>query len=131
MQFVEGVELSALIAESDGLSVREAYAIAIQLADGLQAIHDEGIVHRDFKSANVMIDRRGDPRLMDFGIAKLWNTEPGLTTDGQIAGTPAYMSPERRPASRSIRARTCTRWVSCCSSCSPAGGRSRPTASRR
>jgi serine/threonine-protein kinase len=95
MQFVEGVELSALIAESDGLSVREAYAIAIQLADGLQAIHDEGIVHRDFKSANVMIDRRGDPRLMDFGIAKLWNTEPGGTTDGQIAGTPAYMSPEQ------------------------------------
>ena len=75
MQFVEGVELTALIAQPGGLSVDEAYAIAIQLADGLQAIHDEGIVHRDFKSANVMVDRRGNPRLMDFGIAKLWNAE--------------------------------------------------------
>ena len=95
MQFVEGVELTALIAQSGGLPVDEAYAIAIQLADGLQAIHDEGIVHRDFKSANVMVDRRGNPRLMDFGIAKLWNAERGLTTEGQIAGTPAYMSPEQ------------------------------------
>jgi serine/threonine-protein kinase len=95
MQFVEGAELTALIARTDGVSVREAYAIAIQLADGLQAIHEAGIVHRDFKSANVMVDRRGDPRVMDFGIAKVWNAEPGLTTDGQIAGTPAYMSPEQ------------------------------------
>jgi hypothetical protein len=95
MQFVEGVELTALVAQSGGLPVDEAYAIAIQLADGLQAIHDEGIVHRDFKSANVMVDRRGNPRLMDFGIAKLWNAERGLTTEGQIAGTPAYMSPEQ------------------------------------
>ncbi|AMY08357.1 Serine/threonine-protein kinase PrkC [Luteitalea pratensis] len=95
MQFVEGIELTALIAQSGGLAVDEAYAIAIQLADGLQAIHDEGIVHRDFKAANVMIDRRGNARLMDFGIAKLWNAERGLTTEGQIAGTPAYMSPEQ------------------------------------
>ena len=95
MQFVEGVDLTALIAEPDGLSVGEAFEIAIQLADGLQAIHDEGIVHRDFKSANVIVDRRGTPRLMDFGIAKLWNAAGGLTTEGHITGTPAYMSPEQ------------------------------------
>ena len=95
MQFIDGVDLRTLIAQPGGLSVDEAYEIASQLADGLQAIHDEGIVHRDFKPANVMVDRRGNPRLMDFGIAKLWSTEQGLTTDGHIAGTPEYMSPEQ------------------------------------
>ena len=97
MQFVDGAELKALIAQPGGLSVDEAYEIAIQLADGLQAIHDEGIVHRDFKSANVMVDGRGHPRLMDFGIAKLWDVErgAGLTMEGHVTGTPDYMSPEQ------------------------------------
>jgi serine/threonine protein kinase len=97
MQFVDGVELKTLARQSPGLSVDEAYEIAIQLADGLQAIHDEGIIHRDFKSANVMVDARGHPRLMDFGIAKLWESElaAGLTMEGHVTGTPEYMSPEQ------------------------------------
>jgi serine/threonine protein kinase len=97
MQFIEGAELKALIAQPCGVSIDEAYDIAIQLADGLQAIHDEGIVHRDLKSANIMVDARGHPRLMDFGIAKLWDVEggAGLTLEGHITGTPDYMSPEQ------------------------------------
>ena len=96
MQFVEGVELKTLIQQSPRLSATETCDIAIQLADGLQAIHDAGIIHRDFKPANVVVDRDGDPRLMDFGIAKLWEsrTSPDLTMQG-IVGTPQYMSPEQ------------------------------------
>ena len=79
------------------LSAGEGYDIALQLVDGLEAIHDQGIVHRDLKTSNVMIDRRGTALLMDFGIAKLWEGEGGmgLTAWGQIIGTPQYMSPEQ------------------------------------
>ena len=74
--------------------------MAIQTADGLQAIHDVGIIHRDLKTSNIMRDPGGRVRLMDFGIAKSEATDRstaggGLTTTGQIMGTPEYMSPEQ------------------------------------
>ena len=97
MQFVEGIELGQMVRSRGRLSVDEGYDIALQLVDGLEAIHDQGIVHRDLKTSNVMIDRRGTALLMDFGIAKLWEGEAGtaLTASGQIIGTPQYMSPEQ------------------------------------
>jgi serine/threonine protein kinase len=74
--------------------------VAIQAADGLQAIHDVGIIHRDLKTSNIMRDPGGRVRLMDFGIAKIEGGDRssgggGLTTTGQIMGTPEYMSPEQ------------------------------------
>ena len=97
MQLVDGIELGQMIHSRGRLSVAEGYDIALQLVDGLEAIHDQGIVHRDLKTSNVMIDRRGIALLMDFGIAKLWEGEGGtsLTLSGQIVGTPQYMSPEQ------------------------------------
>jgi serine/threonine-protein kinase len=97
MQFVEGIELGQLVRRRGRLGADEAYDIALQLVDGLEAIHDQAIVHRDLKTSNVMIDRRGIALLMDFGIAKLWEGEAGtaLTLSGQIIGTPQYMSPEQ------------------------------------
>ena len=97
MQFVDGIELGEMIHSRGRLTVAEAYEIALQLVDGLEAIHDQGIVHRDLKTSNVMIDGRGTALLMDFGIAKLWEAEGGtaLTAWGQIVGTPQYMSPEQ------------------------------------
>jgi serine/threonine protein kinase len=97
MQFVDGIELREMIRSRAGLSASEGYEIALQLVDGLEAIHHEGIVHRDLKTSNVMVDRRGTALLMDFGIAKSWQGETGmmLTASGQIIGTPAYMSPEQ------------------------------------
>jgi serine/threonine-protein kinase len=97
MQFVEGIELGQLIRRRGRLGADEGYDIALQLVDGLAAIHDQAIVHRDLKTSNVMIDRRGIALLMDFGIAKLWEGEPGtaLTAWGQVIGTPQYMSPEQ------------------------------------
>jgi serine/threonine-protein kinase len=97
MELVDGVDLKRLVREQRDLSRDEMFDIALQLADGLQAIHDVGIIHRDFKTANAMIDRRGTVRLMDFGIARLWEADStdGLTLQGHTAGTPEYMSPEQ------------------------------------
>jgi len=99
MEFVEGMDLRQLARERGGLiPVEEAFDLAIQLAEGLQAIHDVGIVHRDLKTSNIMCDDRGLVRLMDFGIAKVQGadrTGGGLTSTGQIMGTPEYMSPEQ------------------------------------
>jgi len=96
MEYLEGTDLKQLLRES-GLSAEEAFDVCIQVADGLQAIHDVGIVHRDLKTPNIMRDARGVVRLMDFGIAKIegTGTSGGLTTTGQIMGTPEYMSPEQ------------------------------------
>ena len=97
MAYVEGVDLKRVLASRGALPSDGAYDVCAQVAEGLQAIHDEGIVHRDLKSSNIMIDPRGIARLMDFGIAK--SVEPGLahgvTATGVIVGTPEYMSPEQ------------------------------------
>ncbi len=100
MEFVEGTDLKQLARERGGcLGHEEGFDVAIQTADGLQAIHDVGIVHRDLKATNIMRDSRGLVRLMDFGIAKIESAErstgAGLTSAGQIMGTPEYMSPEQ------------------------------------
>ncbi len=100
MEFVEGKDLRELLELRGGcLEVEEAFDLAIQAADGLAAIHDVGIVHRDLKTTNIMRDGRGLVRLMDFGIAKIEGGDSGtaaqLTTTGQVMGTPEYMSPEQ------------------------------------
>jgi hypothetical protein len=76
-------------------SIRQAVEWVIVLADALAYAHDEGVIHRDVKSGNIMIDATRRPRLMDFGVARLLHEESGLTADGNLVGTPAYMSPEQ------------------------------------
>jgi len=101
MEYVEGTDVKQLARDKGGfLETDEAFDVAIQAADGLQAIHDVGIIHRDLKTSNIMRDPTGRVRLMDFGIAKseamdLSTGGGGLTTTGQIMGTPEYMSPEQ------------------------------------
>jgi serine/threonine protein kinase len=100
MEFVEGTDLKQLVRERGGqIPAEEGFEIAAQSADGLQAIHDVGIIHRDLKTSNIMLDGRGHVRLMDFGIAKIAaersSAGGGLTSTGQIMGTPEYMSPEQ------------------------------------
>ena len=97
MELIEGVDLRRILKERGALPLREAYDVAVQVAVGLEAIHEVGIVHRDLKTSNLMRDARGVVRLMDFGIAKeLGDQEAtGLTAAGQIVGTPEYMSPEQ------------------------------------
>ncbi len=76
------------------LSEREAAAIGAQIAEGLAAAHERGIVHRDIKPANVILTDSGLVKIVDFGLAKLAG-EAGLTRTGSSLGTPAYMSPEQ------------------------------------
>ena len=101
MEYVEGTDIKQLARDKGGyLEAEEAFDVAIQTADGLQAIHDVGIIHRDLKTSNIMRDNSGRVRLMDFGIAKIGGADRstgggGLTSTGQIMGTPEYMSPEQ------------------------------------
>jgi serine/threonine protein kinase len=101
MEYVEGTDIKQLARDKGGyLGAEEAFDVATQTADGLQAIHDVGIIHRDLKTSNIMRDNSGRVRLMDFGIAKIGGADRstgggGLTSTGQIMGTPEYMSPEQ------------------------------------
>ena len=93
MAFVEGRSLKDRIAEGR-LPLAEALAIAGQMAEGLKAAHERGVVHRDVKPANIMLGREGHIRITDFGLASVeGGTE--LTRPQTVLGTPAYMSPEQ------------------------------------
>ncbi len=94
MPLVEGVSLSAWL-ENRTAAPREAVEIIRKLASAVQAVHDAGIRHRDIKASNVMIDQRGEPILMDFGLARVPQTGEQLTHSGSLIGTPAYMAPEQ------------------------------------
>ncbi len=98
MELIEGTDLKQILRNREALSLEEAFDIPLQLAEGLRAIHEAGIIHRDLKTANVMRDARGIVRLMDFGIAKQMGasaTSSTATMTGLILGTPEYMSPEQ------------------------------------
>jgi len=96
MEFVEGQTLKDLIgANRDSpLQMKRAIDIGIQIADGLAAAHEKGIVHRDIKPENIMIRKDGIAQIMDFGLAKLRGVSR-LTKEGSTVGTAGYMSPEQ------------------------------------
>lgn len=93
-QFVPGDNLRDRIKQGP-LSIPEAVEITRKLASALDYAHREHIVHRDVKPANVLITEDGEPLLTDFGLAKFELSEQSILSPGEIAGTPAYMSPEQ------------------------------------
>jgi serine/threonine protein kinase/Flp pilus assembly protein TadD len=93
MEYVEGRTLKQVI-EKETLSVRKVLDIGIQICEGLTIAHEKGIVHRDIKSANIMLTPRGQVKIMDFGLAKLKGATK-LTQTRSTLGTAAYMSPEQ------------------------------------
>jgi len=95
MEILTGQDLQKTLKEQPkGLPEAEALSAVLQIASGLQAIHDVGILHRDLKTANATRDERGVVRLVDFGIAKDLLSQ-GQTAAGEAFGTPEYMSPEQ------------------------------------
>jgi serine/threonine protein kinase/tetratricopeptide (TPR) repeat protein len=94
MEYVPGEDLKSLIHSIGALPVGKAVSIARQVAEGLAEAHRLGVVHRDLKPQNIMIDREGAVRIMDFGIARSVRAK-GITGAGVMIGTPEYMSPEQ------------------------------------
>jgi eukaryotic-like serine/threonine-protein kinase len=92
--FINGVSLQRRLAEGRP-KFSEAARMVLALAEALHYAHGQGIVHRDVKPANIMLDQNGEPMLMDFGMAQLREAENRLTHDGAAVGTPAYMAPEQ------------------------------------
>jgi formylglycine-generating enzyme required for sulfatase activity/predicted Ser/Thr protein kinase len=95
MEYVNGSPLSDVIAERGALPPDEAYAITRQIAQALVHAQTAGIIHRDIKPQNIMIDEAGRVRVMDFGLAKLLDSQSNVTEAGTVLGTPLYMAPEQ------------------------------------
>ncbi len=94
MELVEGETLKEALHRKGPFPPAEAFDVSVQVAEGLAAIHQAGVVHRDLKSANIMLDGTGRIRVMDFGIAKP-EAEAGAAASGYVVGSPEYMSPEQ------------------------------------
>jgi serine/threonine-protein kinase len=107
MEYVRGYTLSELMDEAPARQMpsRATVGIARQICRGLHAAHEQGIIHRDIKPQNVLIDAKGEVKLMDFGVARMTEAAEAMTQAGLIIGTPHYMSPEQVHG-KSLDART-------------------------
>jgi tetratricopeptide (TPR) repeat protein/predicted Ser/Thr protein kinase len=94
MQFVHGEDLAAILRRENRLPVEMILTIFRQICEGLAAAHDKGVLHRDLKPQNIMVDAENHVYVMDFGLAKAIDRS-SMTQTGEIMGTPAYMSPEQ------------------------------------
>ena len=102
MEYIEGNTLTSIIAKNRTISLSDVLFIGAQVASGLQAAHQKGLVHRDIKPGNIMITPDGKVKVTDFGIVSLQNEESDITKTGSILGTASYISPEQaqgRPVS--------------------------------
>jgi serine/threonine-protein kinase len=99
MEYIGGRTLKAIIKEEGPLAVDRAMDIAQQVAEGLSVIHQQGVVHRDIKPQNLMVQTDGTVKVMDFGIARMADLS-ALTQSGFLVGTPHYISPEQAMGQR-------------------------------
>jgi eukaryotic-like serine/threonine-protein kinase len=99
MGYVEGQSLAQRLAAGP-LLPRQAAALLVKVAEAIEYAHSRGVIHRDLKPGNILLDRSGNPRVTDFGLAKKLHSDSGLTGSGQIMGTPSYMPPEQAGGDR-------------------------------
>jgi hypothetical protein len=92
--FVDGTNLNSWLS-AKRLAFRESAELMVKVADAVQHAHEKGVIHRDLKPGNIMMDMVGEPHVIDFGMAKRDAGEITMTVEGQILGTPAYMPPEQ------------------------------------
>jgi predicted Ser/Thr protein kinase len=94
-EHVDGENLKELVLRSGRLPVRRALELALAVADGLAFAHEHGLVHRDVKPQNVLLNREGDVKVTDFGIARSLHMDHGVTQTGTVLGTGEYLAPEQ------------------------------------
>jgi serine/threonine protein kinase len=94
-EYVPGENLKELVDRSGALPVRRALELALQVARGLAFAHDQGLVHRDVKPQNVLLNGEGEAKVTDFGIARSLDVEHGMTQTGTVLGTSNYIAPEQ------------------------------------
>ena len=98
MEFIRGLPLDEY-ANRHGLDLAARVALVARVCDAVQHAHDQGVIHRDLKPANILVEETGQPKVLDFGVARATDadllTAAGLTRTGQLLGTPNYMSPEQ------------------------------------
>jgi serine/threonine-protein kinase len=94
MQFIEGGQLDE-VAKRQSISFRNAVELMAKVARTVHYAHEHGILHRDIKPGNILLDAKGEPHLTDFGLARLVETESTVTRTLEVLGTPSYMAPEQ------------------------------------
>src|SRR6267143_1074297 len=94
MKFVEGGQLDEVVRRTP-MSIRQAVELIAKVAGTVHYAHEHGILHRDIKPGNILLDRKGEPHLTDFGLARLVESESSVTHTLDILGTPSYMAPEQ------------------------------------
>src|SRR5216117_3099108 len=94
MKFVEGGQLDEVVSR-EPMPARRAVELIVKLARTVHYAHEHGILHRDIKPGNVLLDGKGEPHLTDFGLARLVETESTMTRTLEVIGTPSYMAPEQ------------------------------------
>jgi serine/threonine protein kinase len=99
-EYVDGETLDQLVGRRGALPVDEALRIAMSIARGLAFAHEHGLVHRDVKPHNILINGNGPPKVTDFGIARSLDVKQGMTETGTVLGTSNYIAPEQASGER-------------------------------
>jgi serine/threonine protein kinase/Tfp pilus assembly protein PilF len=94
MKLVEGGQLDAMV-QREPMPIRHAVGLIAKVARTVHYAHEHGILHRDIKPGNILLDQKGEPHLTDFGLARLIETESSVTHTLEVLGTPSYMAPEQ------------------------------------
>lgn len=105
LELVAGSDLERLVVAEGRLPIAQALALGIEVADALAHAHQRGLVHRDVKPSNVLIDAAGRARLTDFGLALIAEAQLSITPSGAVLGTPSYMAPEQLGGAHEVDAR--------------------------
>ncbi len=106
MELIEGVSLAEKLTAAGPLGPRQAARLLETVARALQHAHERGVLHRDLKPGNIMIDSRDEPHVTDFGLAKLTGSHSAVTQTDVILGSPSYMSPEQAGTNQELTHRT-------------------------